>query len=183
MISHILSIASVFLGIISADISYAEKSKDYQSLKNSLSFLKKVLYQSTRLNHSHEHSKDFSLLSSEAKPSYSQVEYSHAYHWQSNLELAEKALLDALKYRSKSLFKAQTTGLDKEADRKALFLARRSLTLSKQILDTFHNSELKAQFNVKNEALGKKKASSFPDLADAAYQSIMQIKGMTQSTK
>ena len=93
MISHILSIASVFLGIISADISYAEKSKDYQSLKNSLSFLKKVLYQSTRLNHSHEHSKDFSLLSSEAKPSYSQVEYSHAYHWQSNLELAEKLYL------------------------------------------------------------------------------------------
>ncbi len=181
MMRHILSILGIFLGIITVDISHSATTEDYQTLKNNLFFLKKVLHSSTKLNHTHEHAKNFSLLNSDATHNYAEVKYTLDHQWKSDLDLAEKTLIDALKYRTKGLFTSQTKEPNIEANRKALFLAQRSLTLSNDTLQAFYISSLRSQSKIETTKVSLEKPLSFQDLADAAYFNIQEIRKITSA--
>lgn len=179
---HILSLITIFLALfVSAVPSYAVSKKEYTELRKNITFLKKVLYHSTKLNHTHEHSKDISLLTTQAKRNYSKVEYKHGHHWQSSLDSAEKALIKAFNYHTKNMQKSQTAVLDRNMERKVLFLVKRSLAFSEKTLHIFHNSLLNSKSKIKPKSLENTRADSFHVLAEAAYHNIQQIRKITSS--
>jgi hypothetical protein len=181
---HILTLVTVFLTFsIGAVPSYAVSQKEHAELKKNITFLKKVLYHSTKLNHTHEHSKDISLLTTPVKRNYSNVEYKHGHHWKSSLDFAEKALIKAFNYHTKNMHNSQTSTLDRRMERKTLFLVKRSLAFSEKTLHIFRNSLLSSKSRIKPKLLENTRADSFHVLADAAYHNIQQIRKITSSPR